>query len=249
MPQIDRNSDIPLYVQIKQKLDKRIKKLSPHMKIPSEPELAKKYQISRSTAKRAIDRLISERKVYRIQGRGTFVAPPEIVRSFSELPNYSDDIRKLGLKPDVLHLSVTKQEPTVKIKNALRLSSTSKVWCVSRVRTADEEPVVHVISYVPVYLIPKLKKEDVVYSLYEAMASAIGLRPSWANDTYRVETAIGERAKLLKIPNGTPILASERIAYLEDNRPVEYVESYIRGDRFAINVIIKSATYLKNTKL
>lgn len=72
---IDKHIPVSLYYQLKNVLRKYIAKNSkPHEKFFSERQLAEKYKTSRITTGRAINDLVSEGLLYRIQGKGTFVA-------------------------------------------------------------------------------------------------------------------------------------------------------------------------------
>jgi len=74
---IDRSKPVPLYHQVKDSLRERIEahEWEPGMKIPTEKELAKEYDVSQITVKQALSRLAMEGLVERYQGRGTFGLP------------------------------------------------------------------------------------------------------------------------------------------------------------------------------
>ena len=76
---LDKNSLIPLYVQLENLLLEMIE--SGELKvgdiIPSENELSKNYSISRMTAKKAIDNLTVKGFLERVKGKGTFVIGKE----------------------------------------------------------------------------------------------------------------------------------------------------------------------------
>ena len=235
---LDRASSVPLYRQLKELLVAQIGALPAHARIPSEPELTRRLGVSRATVQQAVAELVREGLLYRVRGKGTFVSPPRILRSFSHLPSYSEDIRRRGLEPGVRELAITKEAAPPKVAAALQLSPGADVWRVHRVQTANGDPVARVISYLPVRALPVLREEEVARSLYRTIETHLGSRPAWAHDTYRAENAGPETARLLGVPVGAALLVSERVAYLPDDRPIEYVLSYIRGDRFEIHVEI-----------
>lgn len=239
---LDRTAESPLYRQLKRQLAAYAAGLSPHARLPSEWQLARRYGVSRGTVQQALREMVLDGVLYRVQGKGTFVAPPRILRSFSRLPSFSEDIRKRGLTPGVTHVRLSRVEPPQEVKIALRLGDAAEVWQVRRVRTADAMPVALVVSYLPVALLPELTEADVTGSLYEAIEAHLGSRPAWAEDTYRAESVTAEQARFLEIPVGAPILVTERVAYLPDDRPVEFNRSHIRGDRFTIQVQINHRT-------
>lgn len=67
---------VPLYEQVKRRLAKMVKErnFKPHQKIPSEDELARDYGINKVTVNKAITVLIHEGLLYRVRGRGTYLA-------------------------------------------------------------------------------------------------------------------------------------------------------------------------------
>ena len=65
-------------------------KLVPGDLIPSEPELAMRLRVSQGTAKKAIDNLVKERRLYRHQGKGTYVSSIDFNRSLFRFFSYGD---------------------------------------------------------------------------------------------------------------------------------------------------------------
>ena len=72
----------PLYQQIFEEIKSAIEagEYAPKERIPSEPELAEKYGVSRITVRRAVEELCVEGYLIKQQGRGTFVSTPRINR-------------------------------------------------------------------------------------------------------------------------------------------------------------------------
>src|SRR5690606_42078506 len=66
----------PLYRQIKELLVQSLERgeWKPGEAIPSEVELASRFQVSQGTVRKAIDELAAENLLLRRQGKGTFVA-------------------------------------------------------------------------------------------------------------------------------------------------------------------------------
>lgn len=235
---LDRNKGKPLREQIMDDIRAKVRSMKPHERIPSEPDLAAHYGVSRGTVKQALDELVHEGILYRLPKRGTFVAPPRIWRSFTELPSHSEDIRRRGFTPsaDVLHFGVERADRDV--ARHLKVGLGAPVWRIERLRRADGEPVLLSTSYLPVNLFPELTREDVEDSLYEALARRYDMRPVWAHDVYTAVNAHRYEALVLEVPLGTALLLNERVGFLADNTPVEYALSYIRGDRYEIHIDI-----------
>ncbi|RCW49806.1 GntR family transcriptional regulator [Halanaerobium sp. ST460_2HS_T2] len=246
---LNRNSDKPLFEQIKEEIMEEIKNLEPHSKIESEPNLAEKYKVSRGTVNKAINELSNEGRLYRIPKKGTYVSNRKIKRSFEKLPSYSEDIKNRGFKPGALLIELEKIVPSVKIKSILNLGTNGLVWKIKRIRTADEDPLLLSTSYLPVELVPEITREEVLGSLYQTLEKKYGNRPLWAHEVYTAVSANTVNASLLNIKEGSALIFSERISYNGKERPIEYAVSYIRGDVYEIHIDINHPEFNSQKEL
>src|SRR5260221_186673 len=86
------------HYQLRELLPEQIRNLNPNDPIPTEFELCERYSLSRTTVRKAIDYLIYEGLLYRIHGKGTFVAPPKFpARYVQRLAGFYDDMTMRGL--------------------------------------------------------------------------------------------------------------------------------------------------------
>lgn len=233
---IDMGEKEPLYIQIKKQLEEKAKTLKPHTQISSEIKLAEQFRVSRGTAKKAIEELISEGILYRIPKKGTFLTSKKITRSFNQLPSYSEDIRKMGFTPGAFLVEMSKSVAENPVAEKLNLNQDELVWKVTRVRTADDVPIILSTSFLPVKIFPELTREEVLDSLYKMLEEKYKNRPVWGNDFYTAINADRFLASLLKIEENKALLYSERISYSKKGRPLEFSTSYIRGDRYEIHI-------------
>lgn len=229
-------SRIPLYCRIANDLTEIIKNSKANELLPSEPDLVEKYGVSRGTIKEAMNLLEQQGLIYRRHGKGTFVAEPIISRHSQTVPSFSEDIKQHGYLPSIKLLSLGKTSTSSHILKILSLDSSDIVWKVERIFLADAIPLALVTSYLPVSEFPTLTAFDVESGLYKALDRRYNSRPTWASDSYSAILASGKLKELLSLKEGDPVLYSERLAYLSNMRPIEYVESYIRGDRFTVYV-------------
>ncbi len=97
---IDKHSSIPIYYQIEEIIRAQIDNmtLKPGDLLPSERELAEKYQISRMTARHALTNLVNQQLLYREKGKGTFVAHKKIAQPLSGLTSFTEDMEGRGMK-------------------------------------------------------------------------------------------------------------------------------------------------------
>lgn len=83
----------------------------------SERELMETYQVSRITVRKAIDELVTEGYLYKIQGKGTYVKTDEGSNNLFSITSCTDDVLRLGMKP-------SKEVVVSKIVNPLMSAST-----------------------------------------------------------------------------------------------------------------------------
>jgi GntR family transcriptional regulator len=196
--------------------------------LPSERDLADQLSISRVTVRKAIAGLVDEGLLTQRRGAGTYVTD-RIVKSFSRLTGFTDDLRARGLQPRVEFLERASGEVTPEEAMALSLSPGARVIRLRRLRFASERPLALENTVVPESI---LKHPDAVrLSLYDALEE-IGCRPTRALQRLRAVALDEAQAKLLQLPVGSPALAIERRAFLEDGRAVEFTNSLYRGDAY-----------------
>ena len=151
-----RNPDsTPLYERLQRVLHDAIEtgSLQPGRALPSERDLAKLASLSRVTVRKAIAALVSKGLLTQRHGAGTFVSE-RIVKSFSTLTSFTDDLRARGLNPRSRFLERSVGEVTPDEAMALGLSPGALVVRLYRLRFAGEEPLAIERSAVPHSILP-----------------------------------------------------------------------------------------------
>jgi GntR family transcriptional regulator len=231
---LDEANHAPLYQQLHRALRDAIadNRLAAEDALPPERELAEEFGVSRITVRKALDALVGEGMLTRRQGAGTFVAArPEarVEKSFSKLSSFTEDMISRGRRPESVWLSRSAGAVTPEESLTLGLSPGSEVYRFNRIRYADGEPMALEYSTVPGFCLPNEKA--VGESLYEALGQHLA-RPVRALQRLRAILFLGEKAKLLGVAEGSPGLLIERRGFLKDGRPVEFTQSYYRGDAY-----------------
>lgn len=234
---VDPNNIVPRYYQlvniIKQQID--TKKWLPHEPIPSERQLEEIYNVSRTTIRQALDILTRQGYLYREHGRGTFVSPQKLQKGINDLTSFTEDMLKRGMKPSSsnLHLELVTPPPAVAVMLDIHDKS-QKVYKIERLRLADNKPMGLQTSYLLLGPGQEITDEDLssTKSLYTLLQERFNLIPTEADETLEVTLASHDEAELLQIPEGSPLLLSERILFSQFRRPVEYVKILYRGDRY-----------------
>ena len=238
-PSLRRDSPLPLYHQLKVLILREIEvgRLKPDDQLPTEDRLAEIYHVSKITVRQALRELAVEGYIRRQQGRGTFVQRPHLQEGPRELTSFSGEMRRHGLTPTsrVLEQEVGTAPPDVAAK--LAIDPDAPVFRLRRLRLADGEPMGVQHAYLPLVLVPGIADAPLAGgSLYDLLESRYGLHPAKARETYWVVAATKEDAGLLGIVAGSPAMAAERVTFLPDGQPLEYVQSIMRGDRYRVVV-------------
>ncbi|CAI9402582.1 GntR family transcriptional regulator [Nocardioides sp. T2.26MG-1] len=208
--------------------------LGPDAAIPSERELMATYAVSRDTVRKAINALVGDGLLVKVHGRGTFVARPRLETQL-HLASFSQDMRRRGFTPSTRLLAIELAQPPAEVAKALGLDRTAMAWKVDRVRLADDEPIALENGWHPASLLPGLDRHDLGGSLYELLAHEYGLVIDSAEQTLWGESASEVVAARLDAPAHTPLLVFRRVSKAGP-RPVEYVVSRYRGDRYEVHM-------------
>jgi GntR family transcriptional regulator len=211
-----------------------VKELGPDAAIPSERELMSTYDVSRATVRKAIDSLVSDGLLTRIQGKGTFVARPRL-ESRLHLASFSQDMRRRGLTPSTVVLAIQADRPPAEAAASLALGPDDLAWRLERVRLADGRPIALENGWYPHALLPDLDRRDLSGSLYEVLERGFGLGIDAAEQTLWGEAADAVVARRLDAPLHTPLLVFRRVSTAA-GRPVEHVVSRYRGDSYQIHM-------------
>jgi GntR family transcriptional regulator len=225
----------PKHAQLSDVLaDLAVRELGPGAAIPSERELMASYDVSRATVRKAIESLIADGLLHRIHGKGTFVATPRL-ESRLHLASFSQDMRRRGLTPSTRLLQIELDDPPSEVAAALELGADRAAWRLDRVRLADGQPIALENGWYPRALLPDLERHDLSGSLYELFAGVYDHTIDTAEQTLWGESADASTARRLDAPVHTPLLVFRRISRAA-GRPLEYVVSRYRGDRYQIHM-------------
>ncbi len=236
---VNQNSPVPLYTQIKEVLRTRILDgtYQPHQQTPSESEMMTAFSVSRITVRQALGDLENEGLIFRIHGKGTFVSKPKAFQDLGKLQGFGQAMRQMGYETYSRVLSFQTIKATPQIQERLRLSKRAKVVEIKRLRFLNREPISLDISYLPVSLGSQLAKSDLASrDIFTILENEIGL--SLGHSDLQIGTALADEAlgQQLRLESGSPILVIERTTYSSDEAPIDFEHLYYRGDSFQYHI-------------
>jgi GntR family transcriptional regulator len=228
----DSAARVPKYYVVKRHLLDYIAALETGSPVPPERTLAVELGTSRTTVRQALAELEIEGRLQRIQGKGTFVAAPKMAQALA-LTSYTEEMRAHGRHPASRILDITTLGADAELADKLRLLPSAPVVCVERLRMADDEPMAIEHTHLPAKLFPRMRQHLTgSASLYAVLESQYGVRIAEAEETIETVLASPREASLLGTDTGLPLLLICRLSLDPDGRPVEWVQSWFRGDRY-----------------
>lgn len=237
MPILSRDVPAPLYHQVKTLILREIEsgRWRPDDRLPTEDELSARFEVSKITVRHALRDLSNLGYIRREQGRGTFVQRPPLVQGPRELTSFTDEMRRHGRVAASQVLEQGTIDATAELAARLGVIVGDPVFFLRRLRLADREPMGLQTAYIPASLVPGISDMSFMeVSLYDVLRDEYSLHPASAHETHRAVLVGPDEAHWLRVPPGSPAMAAERVAHLADGRALEYVQSIMRGDRYAI---------------
>jgi GntR family transcriptional regulator len=223
---------LPKYYQVKKQLLEFTSAMSPGAPVPPERELARLYGTSRTTVRQALAELVIEGRLLRMQGKGTFVAKPKVAQAL-ELASYTEGMRQHGLHPQTKILDIGYVTADDQLAALLGIRTGGRALRVHRLRLADGEPMSIDTSHLPARRFPGLRRQlERHASLYETLRTGYGIQLAEAEETIETVLADPHDARLLGVDAGIPLLLLSRHAIDSTGQPVEFAQSWYRGDRY-----------------
>jgi len=234
MKEINKNSPLPLYYQLKESILEAIKneEIVVGEKIPSERELAEYHNISRMTVKKAVDILVNNDYLIKKQGRGTFVSNYKESYSISPLLSFTKEMEKKGLnyKNKILNFTKVKDK---KIAKKLNFKENDKFFRFERLRLIENKPFLLEKTYLSTKKIADLKQEELKNnSLFKLIKNKYNIKLKNAEAEIEAVILNDQVAKKMKVKEGMLGLYFEQISRDENDEIIEYTSAYYRNDNY-----------------
>ena len=203
--------------------------------MPTEEQICNLFQVSRITVRQAMAELAQAGYIERVQGKGSFVRMQKTDMQLNHLQGFSEEMKAKGKQASSRLISMERIDCDKTIaKIDIRIGV--RRWLIDiRIGLADGEPVAVEHVFIPFHLCPQLLQWDGSGSLYYQL-NENGLKVHRA--TQDISAGFSSRAvcDLLSIKQTMPTLQIERVTYLENGTPMEYVQSAYRSDRYTFHV-------------
>ncbi|ACM04180.1 MULTISPECIES: GntR family transcriptional regulator [Cereibacter] len=243
----NREAEAPLWAQVKASLTGLIlgEGLQDHARLPSETELCARFGVSRTVVREAMSQMVNEGLIYRLQGKGAFVAGRRDEQDFvGTTVGFSGE---LADKRKQVTRRILRQETgpaTARIRKLLRLEEGERLVYVDRVMAVEGTPRMIVRWAVIERVAPGLEAVPLENrSLYDTIGRQYGIRLARAERWIEAVAAMGEDARLLQVPEGTPVLGIESAAFDQTGQAVEYYTALYLTDRSRLHFTVASPSF------
>lgn len=227
---------MPMYLQIYQILKKDIlSNVYPKGElIPSEALLQKKYDVSRITARQAIAQLEQDGLVERARGKGTRVKLQDrIEEDLLHIKSFTDEMRERGMEPGTSYAHMEIVHADRECAQVFHCEEKDELYRLSRVRTANKEPIVYFVTYFSKDKNLPLDDEKYQGSMYELLKELNIPQSKKTKEMIHAIKASKNLEEKLHIKKNDAVLIRKRISYDEMGRVLEYTISYYPGEKYS----------------
>lgn len=232
---LDKGLKTPLYAQLKETLLSAIwnEELLPGDLLPTETALSEMLGISKATVRQCMGELSNEGYIEKRRNRGTIVLDRKLNLGFSEtISDYTNRVKEMGLSPKTKLLQLSVEDCNKKTAQMLALPESTKVIRLTRLRYANDQPVLYIDSYLPYDACRFILGHDFESeSLYGLLDSTPNTRISRVERTVFATEAKQSIAEAFNSRLGSAMLVTETTAYNDEGNILEYSISYSPNSR------------------
>ena len=227
-------SSVPMHTQIREIIRRRVLDgtYAPHSQMPSESQMMEAFSVSRITIRQALGDLQKEGLIFKVPGKGSFVAKPKAFQNLSRLQGFGEAMGPSGYETFSQVLSMRQVPASDVVARRLKLALGDAVYEIQRLRYLNREPISVDQSYFPLALGERLAQEDLpTRDIFVILENDFGLHLTHADVQIEAISADEFLARQLRIAEASPLLRIERLTYADD-QPVDFEFLYYRGDAF-----------------
>ncbi len=241
MKVLNKNSIIPLYLQLADRLARAIQDgtYAEGKRIPSEPELMDRYGVSRVTVRLAMRQLFQEGRIIRKQGMGTFVRQKVISQEMDEIFGLYPSFLRRGLNPTIKILSYEFLNPDFEIRKHLELGAEDQVLRMIRQFVLGKSVLLAGQIHIPRSIAEHWSQKEAAHTnSFRLIEGNAGIAIQTSEVKITAAIAHPPLTHWLGVARGSPLLQVRRLAYTVEKRPVEYTVFSFRADSYEISARI-----------
>ncbi|WP_225733101.1 GntR family transcriptional regulator [Lapidilactobacillus dextrinicus] len=228
---------MPKYMIIANQLRQQILAgdFAPDGQLPQESRLTTAYNVSRITIRKALDILVTENLIYRVQGAGTYVKYSNdkgqlIDQNQAELFNFDE------LEATVINFSVV--NPPDRVVRTLEINKFDLVYVVERVLTKLKEPVIYQKLFFPIKFIQGMRMDALNGSITDFMQNELDVSITSTIRHFLLGHLNEQSAEYLHINPHDPLLLIEEKMYLKNGVIGVFDQNWINTEKYNYGVRI-----------
>ena len=227
--------ELKKYQYVVKKIEDLIEQKESNQMIDSERILSTKLNISRMTVRKAIDLLVREGKLYRVNHVGTFISEQKQFKVLNTMMSFSEEVVSAGGKVTniILDFKIIKSDEFISRK--LNILLYTDVYYLVRLRKKDDQALAIEESYYPIDLI-KLDKDIILNSIYQYLKENYKYKMSSSIQEIKAILIEKDYAKLLEMKEFEPTILIDQVSYLDNGRIFEYIRSYKNQNHYELIV-------------
>ncbi|MCL2117438.1 MAG: GntR family transcriptional regulator [Planctomycetaceae bacterium] len=236
-PVLVKTSSKPLYQQLDELIRNKLHsgEWSAHDLLPSENELARNYRLSRMTVRSVIVRLAQEGLLYRVPGKGTYVAEKKITTSSLSYIGIREQLEKQGFQTSTEILDIQNDYVSPKLASKFHVGAGTRFCRVERLRLLNGLPLSLHYSFVPASVCPGLDQKDLVgQQLCDILCTDYNLSRHHVIETLESTAASAYEAEILGVRKRFHLLLLKNFISSEYGIPFEYAKIVFRGDKIKL---------------
>ncbi|OUM86063.1 MAG: hypothetical protein BAA01_01565 [Bacillus thermozeamaize] len=244
---LEREGMIPLYQQLKQIISEKILngEYQPNEKLPSERELCEQFNVSRITVRQALDEAIKEGLLYRIQGRGTFVAAAQgrFEQPLESIHRFEDLLKSKGETGRTEIVEISSVWSDLQLASILQTQIGSPLVSLKLKGYSLDKPVVYYHSIFPEAIGNQLVEAAKTYAEEKRAFSSLDLynaieeqKPSQVKQTFEAIQADKEIAGILEVSLQEALMKVTSIFSDQNGTPLEFRKAFYLGEKYVFHL-------------
>jgi len=214
---------------------------SPGDRLPSDAELCDRFEVSRMTARQAMQLVAADGLIERRRGAGTFIRSQPVLRDLGSPLSFSESMRRRGMTATSRVLKWSEISPSGEERSALRLAPDDNAQMLERLRLADGTPMAIERVVMPLALARSLDGDFDSGSLHAAFERA-GRYPTEALAEVSARHPTKRQRDLLRLPASGIVLCERRIISDQNGAPLERTETFYASSRYSFRAVLVRET-------
>jgi DNA-binding GntR family transcriptional regulator len=214
--------------------------LKGHDPLPSERVVAAQYDVSRMTARRALEALEAEGLAYNENRRGRFVSPQRVSYNVSEMVSFVAGAQASDADLEIQLIEVGEMPAGTALAERLSLPVGEQLYFYKRLFLTNGHPIFLEAEYVPAIRFPGLLDRDLLSSTTQLMEREYGVRSKVGDIVIRMATVDGNEAEALGIAPYRAVIELEQVIRDENGIAFCFDRQLWRGElaQFSARAIV-----------